>query len=230
MSNILRNGLLLSVVLGGALTSQASAQTVPTVPSECTDARNAKSWSAGRAAGESRVDSVWKSTAVGKNLDNLSAQLPTVLASLETALVGLSAGHEPTPLVQCRAQGYTEGFLYRLNKLFGQCVLDGADWGQFAANVYCSLAIELDGLGEQSLFVRAPVGLCGNLFEFTCEDTYRFVGSEGADGLSSVVQTYIDQQGLVLEPFVGCGAYSDGEQLATFESALHNDCTYEIAP
>jgi hypothetical protein len=230
MSKNLRNGLLLSVVLAGVSASQASAQTVPTVPAECNNSRDSKGFTAGRTAGESRVNSIWKSAAVNQNLDNLSAQLDSSLASLQTALVGLSAGGQPTQYVQCRAQGYAEGFLYRLNKLFGQCVLDGADWGQFAADVYCSLSLELDGLAEESLFVRAPVGLCGNLFEFTCEDTYHYVASEGADGVSSVVQTYLDQQSIVLTPFQGCAAYTTDEFLPAFEAAVHNDCTYEIAP
>jgi len=231
MRQNLKSGLALAVVLAcSAAANGAAALSPPTVPAQCTDARDSKGWTSGRAAGEARLTAVWKSTAVHQNLDSLSDNLPVILSSLETALTGLAGGQAPTQYVQCRAQGYTEGFLYKLNQLFGQCVLDGADWGQFAANVYCSLSIDLGGLGTDSLFVRAPVGLCGNLFEFTCEDTYRYVGSEGASTVSPVVQSYLDSEGFVLEPFVGCGPFTDGEFLQSFEESLHNDCTYVRAP
>lgn len=231
MKQNLMNGLALAVALAcSAAANSAAALSPPTVPAQCVDARDSKGWTAGRAAGEARLTAVWKSTAVHQNLDSLSDNLPVVLSSLETALTGLAGGVEPTRYVQCRAQGYAEGFLYKLNQLFGQCVLDGADWGQFAANVYCSLSIDLGGLGSDSLFVRAPVGLCGNLFEFTCEDTFRFVGTEGATPVSPVVASYLNAQGFVLDPFPGCAPYSDGEWLESFETSLHNDCTYVRAP
>jgi hypothetical protein len=231
MKQNLKSGLALALALVcSAAASSASALSPPTVPAECTEARDSKGWTAGRAAGESRLAAVWKSAAVHQNLDSLSDNLPVILSSLEAALTGLAGGAEPTRYVQCRAQGYAEGFLYKLNQLFGQCVLDGADWGQFSANVYCSLSIDLGGLGADSLFVRAPVGLCGNLFEFTCEDSYRYVGSEGATPVSSVVQSYLDSEGITLEPFPGCGPFTDGEFLEAFESSLHNDCTYVRAP
>jgi len=231
MRQNLQTGLLLVVVLACAsAANSAAALAPPTVPAACTDARNSKGWTSGRASGESRLTSVWKSSAVHQSLDALSDNLPVILTSLETAMIGLAQGVEPTPYVQCRAQGYAEGFLYKLNQLFGQCVLDGADWGQFAANVYCSLSIDLGGLASDSLFVRAPVGLCGNLFEFTCEDSYRYVGSEGATPVSPVVQSYLDSEGFLLEPFQGCAPFTGGEFLEAFESSLHNDCTYARAP
>jgi len=229
--------LALSLVGGMVGADLASAQTTvpsvpkaPTVPSQCSARRDTTAWTSGRAAGESRVNSVWRSTAVGQDLDNLSDALPNVLDSLQQYLTSLAGGEDPTLYIQCRAQGYTEGFLFALNKLFKQCVLDGADWGQFAADVYCRLSIETGGLGEETLFVRAPVGLCGNMFEFTCEEVYRHVGSEGDYSVAPIVQSYLDDAGITLEPYPGCGIYTDDEYLATFEAALHNDCTYSIAP
>jgi hypothetical protein len=231
-----RNWLLSLSLVGGLVANVASAQTVPkvpvapTVPPECSARRDATAWNSGRASGESRVSSVWKSASVGQDLDNLSDALPAVLDSLQQYLATLSGGATPTTYIQCRAQGYTEGFLYALNKLFKQCVLDGADWGQFSADMYCRLSQEIGGLAEETLFLRAPVGLCGNMTEFTCEEVYRYVGNEGNYSVAPIVQEYLDDEGVTLEPYPGCGIYTDNEFLAAFEAALHNDCTYEIAP
>jgi hypothetical protein len=226
---------VLSLVSGMALASVASAQSVPSVPkapkvpSECSDSRNSKAWTSARTAGESRVNTVWKSNAVAQDLDKLSDALPSVLDSLQQYLVSLTSGSEPTLYTKCRAQGYTEGFVYRLNVLFNQCVLDGADWGQFAADLYCRLSVELGGLGSDTLFVRAPVGLCGNMFEATCEDVYRFVGYEGDFEVRPIVASYLTANEITLEPYPGCLPYTDGEYLEGFETSLHNDCTYQIA-
>jgi hypothetical protein len=222
-------------MVGGLTSASVDAQGVPSVPaapvlpSECSARRDSTAWNSGRSSGESRVNSVWRSSAVNRDLDNLSDALPNVLDALQQYLLSLAGDSEPTTNIKCRAQGYTEGFLFALNKLFAACVLDGADWGQFAADVYCRMSLELGGLGEETLFVRAPVGLCGNLFEYTCEDVYRYVGSEGDHTVASIVQDYLDDEGITLEPYPGCGIYTDDEYLATFEAALHNDCTYEIA-
>jgi len=219
--------LALSAVCVLASSGVASAQfTPPTAPEECAAGRDLTAWKTGRTSGESRVASVWKSTAVHQDLDALSDALPGVLSSFQQTLIGLAGGRQVTPYVQCRAQGYADGFFFKLNQLFGQCVIDGADWGSFAASVYCSLSVELGGLAESSLFVRSPVGQCGNLFEFTCEDVYRYVGSEGAHELNPIVTSYLSSQDIVLEPFPGCADFTDGEFLAAFESSLHNDCSY----
>jgi hypothetical protein len=211
------------------LGSTASGQfTPPTVPNECKDSRNSKGWTSSRASGESRVNSVWKSAAVGQNLDNLSDRLPVLLDGLEQTMISLAGGQDVTQYVRCRAQGYVDGFIYRLNQLFGQCVLDGADWGQFAANLYCSLSLELGGLGDQTLLIRAPVGLCGNLFEVTCEDLYRYVGLEGDYSIQPTVASYLQVSGFTPEPFQGCAEFAEDTFLSVFEQSLHNDCSYEI--
>ncbi|MEY4575851.1 MAG: hypothetical protein RL701_554 [Pseudomonadota bacterium] len=238
MNNRLTRNWLLTLSIVGAVfgANVASAQTTvpsvpkaPTLPSECTAKRDSTAWTSSKAAGESRVNAIWKSNAVAQDLDKLSAALPAALDSLEQFLTGLSSG-TPTTYIQCRAQGYTEGFLFALNKLFKACVLDGAEWGQFGADLYCRMSIEYGGLAADTLFLRAPVGVCGNLTEYTCEEVYRHVGSEGTYTVSPYVQSYLTHEGITLEPYPGCGIYSDGEFLEAFEGALHNDCTYEIAP
>ncbi|HET8940291.1 MAG TPA: hypothetical protein VFN67_42915 [Polyangiales bacterium] len=239
MINTSKSWLLSLTLVSGLFSANfASAQNVPTqpqlpaaptLPSECSARRDSTAWSTGRANGEARMNSVWKSTAVNQDLDNLTDQLPSVLQSLQQYLSSLSAGGTPTTYIKCRAQGYTEGFLLVLNKLFKQCVLDGANWGQFAADMYCRMSLEQGGIDSQTLFFRAPAGVCALRFEVTCEETYRFVGTEGAHEVNPVVQSYLDQEGIVLEPYPGCGVYTDNEWLESFESSLHNDCTYEIA-
>ena len=210
-------------------TGSAAAQlSAPTVPSECSSSRDSRGWSSSKTAGDSRVQSVWKSAAVNRNLDNLSNQLPALLTALEQTIVSLGAGEQVTQYVRCRAQGYADGFFYRLNQLFGQCVLDGADWAQFAANLYCTVSAELGGLAESGLFVRAPVGLCGNLFEATCEDVYRYVGREGDHTINQSVAAYLELNDFTPEPFAGCKQFAQDEFLAVFEESLHNDCSYEV--
>ncbi len=143
-------------------------------------------------------------------------------------MVSLVNGQTVDNYVRCRAQGYVDGYFYRLNKLFGQCVLDGADWGQFAANLYCALSIDLGGLAETALFVRAPIGLCGNLFEATCEDLFRYVGLEGNYSIQPIVASYLEVSGFTPEPFAGCAEYTDNAFLNVFQQSLHNDCTYVV--
>jgi len=225
--------VLLTLVAACVLGSSASVSaqvTPPTVPSQCSNSRDKSGWTSGRQSGESRVTSVWKSAAVGQNLDNLSNALPGLLDALSQNLQGLAGGQRaPSQYVRCRAQGYADGFFWRLNQLFGQCVLDGADWAQFAANLYCELSADLGGLEAASLFVRAPVGVCGNLFEATCEDVYRFVGREGDHAINAGVQAYLELHDFVAQPFAGCRQFAEDDFLEVFESALHNDCTYSIA-
>lgn len=233
MMNTNRRHIKLSVLLAACVvmaSATASAQTTaPTAPSECSASRDKSGWTAGRQAGESRVTSVWKSASVNQNLDNLSDALPGLLDALQQNLAGLANGQRnPSQYVRCRAQGYADGFFWRLNQLFGQCVLDGADWAQFAANLYCELSTELGGLEAASLFVRAPVGLCGNLFEATCEDVYRFIGKEGHYTINASVKAYLDVSGFMAEPYAGCSQYAQDAFLSVFESALHNDCSYDV--
>lgn len=232
-----RNWLLSLTLVGGLFSASASAQQLPNepglpaapvLPSECSITRDANAWKAGKTAGESRINSVWKSTAVGQDLDKLGDLLPNILDSVQQYLTALTGTNQPTLNIKCRAQGYTEGFLFGLNKLFKQCVLDGADWGQFASDVYCRLSVELGGLGSDGFFVRAPAGLCANRFEFTCEEVYRHVGTEGAHVIHEVVQSYLDQDNFVVEPYPGCGIYTDNEWLESFETSVHNDCSAAV--
>jgi hypothetical protein len=232
-----RNWLLSLTLVSGLFSATASAQNLPnepglpaapTLPSECSARRDSSAWTAGKSAGESRLNSVWRSTAVGQDLDNLSDVLPNVLDSVQQYLTALTGNQPPTLNIKCRAQGYTEGFVFGLNKLFKQCVLDGADWGQFAADVYCRLSIELGGLSAESLFVRAPAGLCANRFEFTCEEVYRNVATDGAHVIHEVVQSYLEEDGFTVETYPGCGIYTDNEWLEAFESSLHNECSAAI--
>lgn len=93
------------IVLLTSYSGTAAAQlAAPTVPAECSAPRELRSWNAGKAQGESRLQSVWKSAAIHQDLDELSARLPSVLNSLETAMVSLATGQQPTLFVRCRAQ------------------------------------------------------------------------------------------------------------------------------
>jgi hypothetical protein len=221
--------LVLSVhilAVAGAAAAQ-SATASPTPPPQCVSTTLTRAWTAGRAKGEEHIQTAWDSSSVRRNLSRLNNDLPRVIERLQRKIVDL-VERDVDAKVKCRAQGFVEGFFFRLNQLFGRCVLDGANWGQFAANVYCSLSLELGGLGEVPLFVRAPSGVCGDLFEYTCEDVYRYVGTEGSDPISRRVQTLLDRKKLVVAPFAECRAFTGGDFAPVFEAAVYNDCSYDV--
>src|SRR5262249_29672413 len=110
--------------------------------------------------------------------------------------------------------------------LVSSCILDGGQWGDFTSNLYCELSIELNGLGESETFVRAPVGLCGTLFESVCDNTYQYVATEGRIPLQQPVKSFLSQHGVSPQPYPGCLPHTTGEYAPIFSSAMNSDCSY----
>jgi hypothetical protein len=118
--------------------------------------------------------------------------------------------------------------LTRIEALLGQCILDGAQWDQFTADLYCSLSIELGGLGDGGVFMRGPVGLCGDLFQTTCDGVYAYVASEGQTKLPSTVSRFCSDRHITVSPYAGCFPYTTGNYASIFANSKGIDCAYVV--
>jgi hypothetical protein len=215
------------VTLASTASAQANPFATPTAPSVCaSDSRNKTGYNTSVTAGSSRINAVWNSAAVNHNLDNLSNQYDLLMTSLQHQVASLVGSSAITQYTKCRAQGYIDGYVFRLFQLFGQCIGDGADWGQFTASLYCDLALNVPGLGSDDLIIRTPVQLCGNLFELTCEDTHQYVAEEGDFSIHDIVQQYFSVHDFTPATFTGCKQYTRDAYLSAYQTALNNDCTY----
>ncbi|MEY4575850.1 MAG: hypothetical protein RL701_553 [Pseudomonadota bacterium] len=222
--------MALACILGAACLGQSVAQaqppTTPTPPSLCVDkAKKSAKYTAGVAAGTQRADNFFASAEIARNPVKLRGKLIRALERLY-GHVRDAMDEEVGIGRRCRVQGVVDGYLYRITQLLGQCILDGGQWGQFAANLYCDLSVELGGFGENEPFMRPPVGLCGTLFEAVCDGVYAHVATEGSTPLSPAVQSYLSQRGLSVTTYPGCKPYTEGTFQSLYLNAIQIDCSY----
>jgi hypothetical protein len=222
--------LWVAAVVGSALcASSVAAQAVtsePTTPAQCTaNARHVEKFRSGFTAGKQKADNIWTASDVGRDAKKLRRKLGRVLDRLHDHVWEVIHGDAPDGK-RCRVQGVADGFIFRLAQLLGECVLDGAQWAQFSANLYCELSIELDGLGNQGQFFRAPAGLCGSLFERVCDNGYAYVATEGQTALLPDVKRLLQQRAVTLTPFPGCQSYTVSPHHVAFDEAVNLDCAY----
>lgn len=199
-------GLLLYVAIGWCGTSsRVTAQiSEPAAPAQCTGKpRHLEKFRNGLQTGIQRADAIFNATDVRKDKAELRCKLDRVLDRLHEHVRTVLAS-DAADGRRCRVQGVADDFIFRLAQLLGQCVLDGAQWGQFTSNLYCELSIERGGLGEQGEFYRAPPGLCGALFENICDDVYAYVATEGTDAISARAQQFLSERALTITPYPGC--------------------------
>ena len=215
-----------SALLVARVGAQA-AQADPLPPAQCTSKpRHIEKFKAGLAAGKQRADKLFAATDVNKDPKKLKKKLNRVLDRLHDHVREVIDG-DGSDGRRCRVQGVADGFISRLAQLLNQCVLDGAQWAQFAANLYCELSIELDGLGNDAEFYRAPAGLCGSSFERVCDDGYAYIATEGATPMRANVQSFLVERGVQLVPYPGCAPYTEPPFDAVFANAVNLDCAYE---
>jgi len=211
-----------------ALASNAHAQvpTSPRTPLLCGNSKLATKYSNGLTLGQQRADNFFASTEVAKNPKKLQTKLTRALLKLHDHI---REARQPDARDgrRCRMQGVADGFLFRLAQLLGQCVLDGAQWGQFAATLYCELSAELGGLGAGDTFARAPAGLCGTLFEQTCDAVYAYVARGTEAPLTSSVKRFASERGVTITPYPGCTEFAEGAFLTIFEDSRELDCSYQ---
>lgn len=211
--------------MAGRVSAQA-AKGDPSPPAQCTSkARHQDKFKNGVAAGKQRADNIFAAADVNKDPKKLKRKLNRVLDRLHDHVREVLSS-DTSDGRRCRVQGVAEGFIKRLADLLGQCVLDGAQWAQFTANLYCELSIELDGLAGQGQFYRAPVGLCGDLFENVCDNGYAYIATEGATALKPRVEQFLSARSVTLVPYAGCAPYTLSPHDVTFEEAINFDCAY----
>jgi hypothetical protein len=223
---------MLQVVCVGLcmVAARAHAQTpaAPKVPLSCNvNARLLTKYNGGYSDGIKKADTFFASSEVAKNKQKLQSKMIRALDKLYGYMRD-AMSQETREGRRCRVQGLAEGYIYRLVQLLGQCVLDGAQWAQFASDLYCDLSVELGGLGGDAMpLARAPVGLCGTLFEQVCDSSYAYIATEGQAALSTPVKSFLSSRGVVLQPYPGCKPYTTGAFEVAFESAVDLDCAYQ---
>lgn len=208
----------------------ANAQTLPDglfLPSRCAakPARVTK-YQNGVTKGVQKADELFASSEIGKNPTKLKNKISRVLQRLHDHVLEAFRG-EAKDTRLCRVQGVADGFIIRIVDLLGQCILDGAQWGQFTASLYCELSIQLGGLGAaDEVFERTPVGLCGELFENACDGVYSFVATGGKKALTSEVKSFCSRRSLSIMPYSGCEPYTKGNFASIFANSMNQDCAY----
>lgn len=213
----------MSVFVSLAFAGSASAQSVPLLCS-AKPAQVAK-YNNGLAAGQQKAETFFASTEIAKSPKKVQAKIARVLERLHQHIRDAMTG-EVGLGKRCRVQGVADGFLGRLAQLVGQCIIDGGTWGQFAAELYCELSMELGGLAQAEGFVRTPVGLCGTLFQQVCDNVYGYVATEGAESISPSVKTFLQSRGVSVSIYQTCAEFTEGTFEDVFESSRAVDCAY----
>jgi hypothetical protein len=206
-------------------TSAQVASSQPSPPAQCSARRPAERFRNGVTAGIQAADKFFAASDVGRDPKKLKRKLNRVLDRLHDQVYQVITSDFADGR-RCRVQGIADGFLYRLAALLGECVLDGAQWGQFTANLYCDLSIELGGLGSQDGFYRAPAGLCGTTFERVCDNVYAHVATEATTPLEPVVTRFLSSRSVTVVPYPGCMPYTEGDFASVFAAAVNLDCAY----
>lgn len=202
------------------------------VPVQCTG-RNATGYAAGVGQGVSLVDQIWASDAVDENPDNWDVLVDRVTSTIPTTVATV---YKTTwnDYLKCRTQGLLEGSVCRMNEIdpVPGCQLDGADWGQMSASIYCALSADLGGLADVvPWFIRTPPGICGDKFQLYCDDVYRYGATVGGDPLDPEVLAFLMSRGVDpttwLQPAT-CPAYTVAPFDVVFEDSVYVDCAYVI--
>lgn len=239
MSSCIRGVSMLALLLCAAMSSKASAQDAAYaqtymlygagVPATCSaKPARAQKYQTGLSKGTQKADELFASSEIAKNPQRLQKKISRVLERLHDQVLDAWRS-ESSDGRRCRVQGVIDGFLSRITALIGQCILDGAQWGQFTAQMYCSLSLELGGLGDGGVFVRGPVGICGDLFQTTCDGVYSYVASEGKTKLPATVSRFCSDRNISVSPYAGCYPYTTGNYASIFANSRATDCAF-VAP
>jgi hypothetical protein len=183
--------------------------------------------------GTTLVDQIWRSSAVHQDIDNwdiLNRQVTTTIP----AIVANAYRVSESQYTKCRVQGLLDGTVCRMNthNPLPGCQLDGVDWGNISAAVYCGLSIELGGLFDvEPWFIRVSPGMCGQSFQLYCEETYRYGATFGNDALAPAVLAFLAAEGVdpadLLQP-AACVPYTANTFVDVFNDSVYIDCSYTI--
>lgn len=201
-------------------------------PVECTG-RNAIGYTSGVGQGVSLVDQIWSSAAVDQNPDNWEVLTNQVTATIPTTVATV---YQMTwnDYLKCRTQGLLDGSVCRMNEIdpVPGCQLDGADWGKMSAAIYCELSQVLGGLADiVPWFIRTPPGICGERFEYYCDNVYRYGATSGATSLNADVSDFLVTRGVDPASFLlpdTCSPYTIAPFETVFDHSIYVDCAYII--
>jgi hypothetical protein len=211
----------------------------PRPPPECTGTtRNASAYSSGVSQGIYTVLQTWRSAAVAQDPRKCNTTLAPLVIDVIPGAIASAFQVENDLYTQCRAKGILDGTVYELGLICPPCVLDGIDWGELSANVYCALSTKLGGLGSvPPWFMRADQpGICAANFQTICEDVYRFIATNGADALDAATATVLRQ--MSIDPFSAylnaqsqmCVPFTTGTFVEVFNNSVYVDCSYQVPP
>jgi hypothetical protein len=197
LSVILATMVALLVVTTGV----ASATTGP----DCSTGRNNRGFLAGKLVGKSIVQQAWNASS--QNPDDFDTFATVVRNTVHTAIHNLAT--DASDYVQCRAKGMAQAVCDQLgviqDGIGDACLLDGQDWGDLSAELYCSLSEAFGGLDVTGLLPHVTVhNVCGQNFEEGCQDEF-----------ASAANTTTCHQ-FIVAPFV-----------AVFQESQTNMCIYE---
>jgi hypothetical protein len=203
----------------------------PTPPEQCATGRNLRGWEAGYNVGRAQVGRLWNS--LGQDPDRYDELVGLSLSTI-TPVVTTYLTPGVTPYTRCRAQGYLDATVYAIQQLNPiECVIDGADWGTVMGQIYCSVAVQLDGVSTGPLLIRVPTGVCGQYFETTCDAVFTYVATDGSATIEEGIAACLEDAGLDLSslPYAdnfgeACTPYTTGTHEAAFAAALQTDCAY----
>lgn len=115
--------------------------------------------------------------------------------------------------VICRYTGTVDGVydeLYALeDQCIAQCMMEGAQIGEMAGEVYCELSLALGGLERADYFIRGPVSTCGFGFETSCDFTF-----------IRTTENYRNSLGR-------CRPFTRGEFEPVWNETRNNQCMYD---
>jgi hypothetical protein len=222
-----------------AITVASPAQAA--VPAECSAARDTRGYNAGLNQGMSTVLQIWRSASVNQDINKCDTVVRPLVTTTIPPIVTAAFTVDNSMYTQCRAKGLLDGTVAELRTVcgpaVGACVLDGADWGSIAGSIYCSLSIDLGGLGDVVPWFTRPdqPGICESNFQTTCEDVYQYIGTNGGDALDSTLVAILAVRGVnpvtSYLKYPQCPAFtqaSDGTLLKVFSDSLYVDCSYDV--
>lgn len=207
--------LFVSLVACAAMLGTAGVASAGGASDDCDTGFNYRMYRTGYAGGSSIVRSAWLST------DSDPLSVDEFVETVEDIILGAIPGASGSEFLQCRLEGFIDGAVARLDSILAEadeaCSLDGQIWGEFSAQLYCSLSEEFGGLFPLGLLPAKPaVTTCAIAFEETCEDTFE----------TGVIDGIVDAWD---DPIVlACPEFADEPFELAFAETQANQCLFEI--
>lgn len=212
------------LVTMGALLSSETALANQDPPPSCSSDSSQRMWTTGVRTGGYVINFLWHT--IERDCDRLADFETLIYENLDR--FDLTGANNDT---LCHFGGHVFGIDEALGFVFDQCSAscfqEGEIAGSASAKAYCDLSIALGGLSDADSYLRAPVQLCGSLFQTSCDLT--FITS---------TRSYTDSAGFACEPYTDLGPdvepapEGDGipDYLGPWDAFRNEFCGYHPAP